>query len=104
MLGSGILLLFRLLFLAACMAKYVRPLVSLAESQVEKQDIPSGIDVAMPVLWSLRVLFVLAIRTLLNTVNLHALGVSSIVALGGEDRVKLVVATAALLARVWLTH
>ena len=62
----------------------------------------------MPVLWMLlRVLFlfVFASRTLLNTVNLHALRVSNIVELlGGEDRFKLVVATAALLARVWLIH
>ena len=83
------------------------PLPALAKSQVDFQDVPSGIDVAMPVFVMANPFIILVFEnvcalplfTLLNTVRVHAL-----VDLGGEDRFALPMAMAELLARVCLMH
>jgi len=81
------------------------PFLVPAKSQVDVQDVPSRIDVAMQVLWSLFLVCVSALPTLLDTPHAHALLFSSIfVDLGGADRLEWLTATEALLARVCLMH
>jgi len=80
-------------------------LLAPAKSQANVQDIPNGIGVVMPVVWSPVLLCVPVLHKPLNTVHLHTLVFSGIfVDLGGEDRFALPMAMAELLARVCLMH
>ena len=78
------------------------PLLTIAKSQVDVQDVPSGVDVAMPVLvmsnWVILHIIetVCALRTLLDTPHLDSLSLFLFFSvffldldLGGEDRFEL---------------